>query len=68
MPVTTVAINKAKNAALLTLTILGIKYPEIRQKLKEYRERTKQKVEKKTNKPEALGYGAYLGEIGARKN
>ena len=41
IPVATVAINCAKNAALLALHILSIKYPEIKEKLKKYREKMK---------------------------
>lgn len=38
IPVATVAIGGAKNAAILAARILGIKHPEIRAKLVEYRE------------------------------
>jgi len=41
IPVATVAINGAKNAALLAVHILSIKYPEIKEKLKKYREKMK---------------------------
>lgn len=37
IPVATVGINNAGNAAYLTLEILGIKYPELQYKLKEFR-------------------------------
>ncbi|HBG66357.1 MAG TPA: 5-(carboxyamino)imidazole ribonucleotide mutase [Treponema sp.] len=37
IPVATVGIGNAKNAAYLALQILGIKYPEIHQKLAEFR-------------------------------
>lgn len=43
-PVATVAIGNAKNAALLALRILGIKYPEIAKKLKEFTEGMKNEV------------------------
>ena len=36
IPVATVAIGNAKNAGLLAARILGIKYPEIAKKVKEY--------------------------------
>ena len=39
IPVATVAINGSKNAAYLALQIVGIKHPEIRQKLLEERKR-----------------------------
>ena len=35
-PVATVAINGARNAALLAARILGIKYPEFRQRVIEF--------------------------------
>lgn len=37
VPVATVAINNAKNAAILAASILGIKYPDIRQKVVDYK-------------------------------
>jgi 5-(carboxyamino)imidazole ribonucleotide mutase len=37
MPVATVAIDGAENAALLAVQILSIKYPELKQKLKNHR-------------------------------
>ncbi|HEY8347903.1 MAG TPA: 5-(carboxyamino)imidazole ribonucleotide mutase [Symbiobacteriaceae bacterium] len=47
VPVATVAIGKAgaKNAGLLAAEILGVKYPEIRDRLKAYRERMRRQVE-----------------------
>ncbi len=46
IPVATVTIGKAgaKNAAVLAVEIMAIKYPELRQKLKEYREKMRKKV------------------------
>jgi len=44
VPVATVGIDGAANAALLALRILGTKYPEIRQKLVRYRDNLRQKV------------------------
>ena len=60
IPVATVAINGAQNAAILAAQILGIKYPEIRQKILEYKKNLKEKVEQKAAKLEQLGYAAYL--------
>ncbi|HAW50338.1 TPA: 5-(carboxyamino)imidazole ribonucleotide mutase [bacterium] len=37
VPVTTVAINNAKNGAILAAEILGIKYPDVRKKIVEYK-------------------------------
>ena len=46
IPVATVTIGKAgaKNAAVLAVEIMAIKYPELKEKLKEYREEMKKKV------------------------
>lgn len=67
VPVATVAINNAKNAALLALSILGIKYPEIREKLKEYRRRMREEVEEKAKRLEEIGYEEYLKGVGQGK-
>ncbi|MBM3700112.1 MAG: 5-(carboxyamino)imidazole ribonucleotide mutase [Actinobacteria bacterium] len=37
VPVATVAINGSKNAALLAVQILGLKYPDIKNKFREYK-------------------------------
>ena len=44
VPVATVAIGGAKNAALLALRILGIKYPEIGEKVKKFMEEMRNEV------------------------
>lgn len=44
IPVATVAIDGAKNAAYLACSILSIKYPEIAEKLEGYREKTRQEL------------------------
>lgn len=44
VPVATVAIGGAKNAALLALRILGIKYPDIAEKLKKFMEEMRNEV------------------------
>jgi len=46
IPVATVTIGKAgaKNAAVLAVEIMAIKYPELKEKLKAYREEMKKKV------------------------
>ena len=44
VPVATVAIGNAKNAALLALRILGIKYSEIAERVKEFMEKMKNEV------------------------
>ncbi len=37
IPVATVAVDGAENAGLLAASILGLKYPEVAEKLREYR-------------------------------
>jgi 5-(carboxyamino)imidazole ribonucleotide mutase len=44
VPVATVAIGGAKNAALLALRILGIKYPDIGEKVKKFMEDMRNEV------------------------
>lgn len=47
IPVATVAINGAENAALLAIEMLSLKYDELKTKLKIYREDMAKEVEKK---------------------
>jgi 5-(carboxyamino)imidazole ribonucleotide mutase len=49
IPVATVGVNGGENAGLLALQILGVKYPEIAQKLADY----KIKMQKKINSDDA---------------
>jgi 5-(carboxyamino)imidazole ribonucleotide mutase len=44
IPVATVAIDGAENAALLAIQVLSIKYPELREKLKTYRKKMENEV------------------------
>ncbi len=62
IPVATVAINNAKNAGLLAVQMLAIKYPELREKLKAYREKMKKDVTKRGEKLREIGYRAFLQE------
>jgi 5-(carboxyamino)imidazole ribonucleotide mutase len=48
IPVATVGIDGAKNAAYLACEILSIKYPEMAKKLEEFRERMRKDLEKKS--------------------
>ena len=52
VPVACVAIGKAgaKNSAILAAQILGVKYPEIRGKVKKYKEQMAKEVEEKDRK------------------
>jgi len=60
VPVATVAINGAKNAALLAVQILARSDEELNQKQKEYRREMKEKVMDTAEKVEELGYAEYL--------
>lgn len=46
VPVATVAIDGAENAGLLAIQILGVKSLELRQKMKDYRDKIAKEVEK----------------------
>lgn len=48
IPVATVGIDGAKNAAYLACEILSIKYPEITKKLEDFREKTRRALEEKS--------------------
>jgi 5-(carboxyamino)imidazole ribonucleotide mutase len=47
VPVATVSINGAKNAGILAAQILSTKYPELRQKIKDYKNRLAESIEEK---------------------
>ncbi len=48
IPVATVAVDGAKNAAYLACSILSIKYPEIARKLEDFREETRKTLLEKS--------------------
>lgn len=50
VPVATVAINGAENAALLAIQILSVKYEELRTKFKVYKQQMAEKVFEKNKK------------------
>jgi len=52
VPVATVGINNARNAAILATQILGVKYPDIREKVKEYKGKLQEKVEEMVRRVE----------------
>ncbi|MCR5222196.1 MAG: 5-(carboxyamino)imidazole ribonucleotide mutase [Lachnospiraceae bacterium] len=60
IPVATVAIGGAANAALLAVKMLAISDADLLAKLKTYQEEMKEKVEKKDEKLQELGYREYL--------
>jgi len=55
VPVATVGINGARNAGLLALRILGLKYPELREHLKKIKEEMRKAVEKSAEEVEKSG-------------
>ncbi len=59
IPVATVAINGAKNAAILAAKMLSISDQTLREKLKEYKESLKESVVAKDEKLTKLGYEEY---------
>ena len=63
IPVATVAINGAKNAAILAAKIISVREPEIRQKTKDFAEGLKDEVLAKKTKIENVGYKTYLDEM-----
>ncbi|NMA86428.1 MAG: 5-(carboxyamino)imidazole ribonucleotide mutase [Tissierellia bacterium] len=46
IPVATVAINGGENAGLLAVQILSVKYPELREKFKEYKANMAEEIKK----------------------
>ncbi|WP_455382935.1 5-(carboxyamino)imidazole ribonucleotide mutase [Salinispira pacifica] len=62
IPVATVAVGGAVNAALLAARILSIKYPEVRAAVTSYAERQRSGVESKAAKIERSGYREYLDQ------
>ncbi len=63
IPVATVAINGATNAAILAAKILAIGDEELTKKLTEYAEGLAKKVEAKADKLETIKYKAYLEQM-----
>jgi 5-(carboxyamino)imidazole ribonucleotide mutase len=55
VPVATVGIDGAKNAAYLACEILSIKYPEIAKRLEAFRERMRKELEKKSQEVREKG-------------
>jgi 5-(carboxyamino)imidazole ribonucleotide mutase len=63
IPVATVAIDGAANAAILAAKMLAISDKELRQKLVSYQESLKNKVVAKADKLAAVGYQEYLKQM-----
>ena len=60
IPVATVAINGAKNAAILATSILGVADEKVRSKLAEFKNSLKDAVVAKDEKLQDLGVNKYL--------
>jgi len=60
VPVATVSINGARNAAILAAQIVGVKFPEIREQVRKYKLGQAQEVEAKSEKLAQLGVDQYL--------
>lgn len=67
VPVATVGINAAKNAALLALQIIAVADTQISSMLKQYKATMAADVRKKDSRIQAVGYQTYLQEKGAVK-
>jgi len=60
IPVATVAINGAKNAGILSASILSVSNREIAEKLTTFKETLTKTVQWKASELEKVGYEAYL--------
>lgn len=60
IPVASMAINGAQNAALFAVQILSLENPELFEKMREYRAEMAQQVEEKDRKLQELGPEEYL--------
>jgi 5-(carboxyamino)imidazole ribonucleotide mutase len=60
VPVATVAINGAKNAGILAAQIIGVKYPEVRERVGEFKAQLEASVMDKATALEQLGYAQFL--------
>lgn len=63
IPVATVAVNGAKNAGLLAVSILASSDSELMEKLQTFKSRMAEKVLKKAKELEEKGYKAYGGKL-----
>lgn len=63
IPVATVAINGAKNAAILATSILAVGNEEIKNRLADFKNSLKDAVSKKDEKLQELGYETYISSM-----
>ncbi|WP_027718150.1 5-(carboxyamino)imidazole ribonucleotide mutase [Desulfovirgula thermocuniculi] len=66
VPVATVAINGAKNAALLAAQIIGAGDPAVRERVARYKARMAEAVLGKARRLAEVGLDAYLKEMGEK--
>ena len=62
IPVATVAIDGAKNAAILAAQIIGVANAEISEKIAAFKTKMAEEVEKKDAKLQTLGIAEYLAQ------
>nr|WP_243414716.1 5-(carboxyamino)imidazole ribonucleotide mutase [Sporosalibacterium faouarense] len=62
VPVATVAINGARNAGILSAQIVGVKTPEVQEKVFNYKRDLGKSVIEKADNLEEIGYKDYLKE------
>ena len=63
IPVATVAINGAKNAGILAVSIVGANDKNISSKISKFKKRLKKEVAEKALKLERIGYKKYLSKV-----
>jgi 5-(carboxyamino)imidazole ribonucleotide mutase len=60
IPVATMAIDGAKNAGIFAAQILAVKYPELQEKLRAFKQKMAEEVQQKAEKLQRIGIKAYL--------
>ncbi|CAE8715150.1 unnamed protein product, partial [Polarella glacialis] len=68
IPVATVAIGNAANAALLAVRVLGATVPGVRRKMTEYMASQRSEVEGKRRRIDTEGWKAYLSSMDGQKH
>jgi len=63
VPVATVAINGAKNAAILAAQIIGASDSDLQEKITAYKNTMRNEVDKKSEKLQKIEYKQYLKEM-----
>ncbi len=66
VPVATVAIDGARNAAILAAEILALKYPVIKHKMSDHKKDLEKAASEKARKLEGLGVEGYLAQKGKK--